>query len=392
MQPSCLYAIEQSVPYCMLYCSLKSLLHPNSVFCMIVSPVDSSSAFSNAPRLILALESSCDDTAVAIVENGRRVLASILRSQTALHATFGGVVPEAAAREHIEAVNAVLQEALDAAGVKLEAIDAFAATLGPGLIGSLLVAANTGKTLSLITGKPFLGVHHLYAHVASNYLESDLQPPFLCLLVSGGHTQLIVVEDWQTMRIVGETLDDAVGEAYDKVARVMGLPYPGGPVIDKLAAQQGNPRAFPLPAARLDAPYAFSFSGLKTATLRAFEKALLLLPEEATARELAVKTLQVDMSASFQRTVVETLFKKTLRCAQDHGIRTITIAGGVSANRGLRERFQRFVEENPEYNLYVPKMAFCTDNAAMVGASAYFNPLTDDIRQEVFSRGLPSAV
>ncbi len=358
---------------------------------MIFPSAASSSLFPDLPRLILALESSCDDTAVAIVENGRHVLSSVLRSQTALHATFGGVVPEAAAREHIEAVNAVLQEALDLAGLRLEEMDAFAATLGPGLIGSLLVAANTGKTLSLITGKPFLGVHHLYAHVASNYLESDLEPPFLCLLVSGGHTQLIVVEDWLTMRIVGETLDDAVGEAYDKVARVMGLLYPGGPVID-LLADQGNPRAFPLPAARLDAPYSFSFSGLKTATLRAFEKAAGLLPVEPAERELALKALQSDMSASFQRTVVETLFKKTLRCAQEHGIQTIAIAGGVSANRGLRERFQRFVEEEPHYRLYVPQMRFCTDNAAMVGASAYFNPLTNDIRQEVFSRGLPTPI
>lgn len=329
------------------------------------------------PQRILALETSCDDTSVAIVEQGRQVLSSVIYSQTDLHAKYGGVVPEAAAREHIEAINFTIQEALEQASCQIEDIDAFAATLGPGLIGSLLVGANTGKTLSLVTGKPFLGVNHLYAHVASNYLESDLEPPFLCLLVSGGHTQLIIVEDYQTMRVVGETQDDAVGEAYDKVARLMELPYPGGPNMDRLASQ-GNPNAFKLPKAQLDHPYNFSFSGLKTASLRTWEKALQATENKAQ--------LQADMAASFQQTVVDTLFKKTIRCAQDFNLKTITIAGGVSANSGIRDRFQQYAQENPEYRAYVPKMAFCTDNAAMVGACAYFNPLTSDIRQEVFSR------
>jgi N6-L-threonylcarbamoyladenine synthase len=334
-------------------------------------------------QTILALESSCDDTAVAVVRNGRQVLASVISSQTELHARFGGVVPEAAAREHIESVNYALEAALAQAGCQLEDIDAFAATLGPGLIGSLLVGANTGKTLSLITGKPFLGVNHLYAHVASNYLQSDLEPPFLCLLVSGGHTQLIMVESYQTMTIVGETLDDAVGEAYDKVARLMALPYPGGPVLDQLAPL-GDPKAFRLPKATLPRPYDFSFSGLKTASFRAYEKALQVLPTENRASE--TEALQKNMAASFQHTVVETLFEKTIQCAQAHGLFTIAIAGGVSANRGLRDRFARFVTQNPAYHLYVPQMAFCTDNAAMVAASAYHNPITEDIRQEVFSR------
>lgn len=332
---------------------------------------------------ILALETSCDDTSVAIVENGRRVLSSVIYSQTDLHARYGGVVPEAAARQHIESINDTVQEALDQAGLKLSEVDAIAATLGPGLVGSLLVGANAGKTLSLVAGKPFIGVHHLYAHVASNYLENDLAPPFLCLLVSGGHTQLVLVESYTQMRVVGQTLDDAVGEAYDKVARLMGLAYPGGPVIDRLAAQ-GNPHAFRLPKAETEQPYDFSFSGLKTATMRAFEKARPLHEDNMAA-------LQADMSASFQHTVVETLFAKTLRCARDFGLNTIAIAGGVSANRGLRERFSRFVEENPDYRLAVPRMAFCTDNAAMVAACAYFNPLTDDIRQEVFSRSMTPA-
>lgn len=326
---------------------------------------------------ILAIETSCDDTSVAIVEDGRRVLSSVIYSQTELHAQFGGVVPEAAAREHIETINLTLQETLNRANCTLEEIDAFAATLGPGLIGSLLVGANTGKTLSLISGKPFIGVNHLYAHVASNYLESDLEPPFLCLLVSGGHTQLIAVESYQTMRVVGETMDDAVGEAYDKVARLMRLPYPGGPVIDRLSST-GNYKAFKLPKAVLDHPYNFSFSGLKTASLRTWEKAADVAED--------LPRLQADLAASFQHTVVETLFEKTIRCAKALHFHTIAIAGGVSANSGLRARFQRFVEEHPEYRLYVPKMAFCTDNAAMVAACAYFNPMTDDIRHEVFSR------
>lgn len=332
---------------------------------------------TTALNRILAIETSCDDTAVAIVEQGRRVLSTVIASQTDLHTQFGGVVPEAAAREHIESINFVLQEALDRAECKLEDMDAFAATLGPGLIGSLLVGANTGKTLSLLTGKPFLGVNHLYAHVASNYLESDLEPPFLCLLVSGGHTQLILVEDYQSMRVLGETVDDAVGEAYDKVARLMNLPYPGGPVMDKLA-QTGNPNVFKLPKASLDQPYNFSFSGLKTASLRTWEKAAAITENKAQ--------LQANMAASFQKTVVDTLFEKTLRCAEELKLRTIAVAGGVSANSGIRNRFQQLVEEQPEYRLYVPKMAFCTDNAAMVAACAYFNPLTQDIRQEVFSR------
>lgn len=327
---------------------------------------------------ILAIESSCDETAVSVVEDGRRVLCNVINSQAKLHEKFGGVVPEAAAREHITAINACIDEALEQSHKKIDDIDAFAGTLGPGLVGSLLIGANTAKTLSVITGKPFLGVNHLYAHVASNYLESDLKPPFLCLLVSGGHTQLIHVKDYKEMEIVGETLDDAVGEAYDKVARILGLPYPGGPNMDKLA-QTGNPKAFTLPKARTKNDFDFSFSGLKTASQRTFETALA----ENPANEAQIKT---DMAASFQHTVVTTLFKKTKACADALGIKTLAIAGGVSANKGLRGYFQEFVASNPEYQLFIPSMGYCTDNAAMVGASAFFNPITDDITQEVFSR------
>ncbi len=333
---------------------------------------------------VFALETSCDETAAAIVEDGRRVLGSLIFSQIDLHARYGGVVPEAAAREHIKSINLCLEETLRQADLKLNDVDCFAATLGPGLVGSLLIGANTAKTLSLIADKPFYGVNHLYAHVASNYLESDLEPPFLCLLVSGGHTQLILVHSYQEMSILGETLDDAVGEAYDKVARLMGLPYPGGPAIDKLA-QTGNPYTYKLPQARTDQAYDFSFSGLKTASMRTYEKAC------ATENRPQTK-IQADLAASFQRTVIETLFDKTLKCAKDHNIKTLSIAGGVSANRGLRAHFQNYVETHPEFRLYIPKMSFCTDNAAMVASSAYFNPITTDISQEVFSRTLTPSV
>ncbi len=326
---------------------------------------------------ILALETSCDETAAAIVEDGRRVISSVIYTQNDLHARFGGVVPEAAARQHVETMNPCVAEALAQADMKLEDVDAFAATLGPGLVGSLLIGANTAKTLSLITGKPFRGVNHLYAHVCSNFLDSDLEPPFLCLLVSGGHTQLIHVRDYNHMAILGETLDDAVGEAYDKIGRLMDVGFPGGPAIDRLAAE-GNPKAFQLPIAQTKAPWDFSFSGLKTASMRTYER--------ATATGQPVDDIKRDLAASFQHTVVETLFRKVIACADAHDLRVISIAGGVSANKGIRQRFSQFVAENPQYRLYIPAMKFCTDNAAMVASSAYFNALTENIGQEVFSR------
>lgn len=327
---------------------------------------------------ILALETSCDETAAAVIEDGRRVLSNIIYSQTDLHARFGGVVPEAAARQHIETMNLCVEEALEQAGLTLYELDALAGTLGPGLVGSLLIGANTAKTLSLLAGKPFLGVNHLYGHVASNYLESDLEPPFLCLLVSGGHTQLIHVGKYDEMTILGETLDDAVGEAYDKIARLLELPYPGGPLLDKLA-HHGNPKAYLLPKAGVTNPYDFSFSGLKTATMRVYEKAVAERPE-------AIETIKADVAASFQKTVVDTLFQKMLACAEAHHLTTLAIAGGVSANSAIRQRFQELVAQKPHYRLYIPKMIFCTDNAAMIGASAFFNPITRNLSDEVFSR------
>jgi N6-L-threonylcarbamoyladenine synthase len=300
-------------------------------------------------------------------------------SQTALHQPYGGVIPELAARHHLSCIHGLIESCLATAEITLNDIDAVAATIGPGLIGSLLVGASVAKTLSLITEKPFLAVHHLYAHVASNYLESDLEPPFLCLLVSGGHTQLIHVKSYAEMEIVGETLDDAVGEAYDKVARVMGLGYPGGPILDKLAQYGGgNSKAISLPTPKTQHPWEFSFSGLKTAFVRKWE---------AETGELTSipKQLQADFSASFQATAVNTLVKKTVACAEVLGLKTVSVAGGVSANSALRSAFLALQEDG--YTVHIPKMGYCTDNAAMVGASAYFNPLAEgDLGMDVFSR------
>ncbi|MEM0950977.1 MAG: tRNA (adenosine(37)-N6)-threonylcarbamoyltransferase complex transferase subunit TsaD [Cyanobacteria bacterium P01_H01_bin.74] len=337
---------------------------------------------------ILAIETSCDDTAVAIVKSGRTVLATTILSQADTHARYGGVVPEAAARLHIEQVNGAIETVLTEAGLTLEKIDAFAATLGPGLVGSLLVGANAAKTLSFITNKPFLGVNHLHAHVASNYIQSELEPPFLCLLISGGHTQLIAIRGYQQFDLVGQTRDDAVGEAYDKVARMLSLGYPGGPIIDNLASQ-GNPKAYRFPQAKLNEPFAFSFSGLKTAVSRTYARARACLPafENNGLNESDLQNLNANIAASFQYAVVETLFKKTVACAQAMGFSQIALAGGVSANTALRQRFEALGNQ-PEtgYRIYLPKKQFCTDNAAMVGACAYFDPLTADIAYEVFSR------
>jgi N6-L-threonylcarbamoyladenine synthase len=344
---------------------------------------------------ILAIETSCDDTSVAIVQNGRRVLSNVLYSQSNVHQKYGGVLPEAAAREHLQTVNYCVQEALDLAAMELDDVDMMAATLGPGLVGSLLIGASVAKTLSFVSGKPFRGCHHLFGHVASNYLESDLEPPFLCLLVSGGHTQLVHVESFTRLTLLGETLDDAVGEAYDKIARLLGLPYPGGPFLDRLA-KNGEPQAFSLPSPVVKNPYDFSFSGLKTATLRAYENACLSL--NLTAREAEdleglplhiqqqVREIKTNLAAAFQQTAVNILVEKTLRCAREKGLKTIAVAGGVAANSLLREKLTDFVAINPAYRLFIPDRSFCTDNAAMIASAAYFSPLTDTLERDVFSR------
>ena len=333
---------------------------------------------SNCDNYIMAIESSCDETACAIVKNGREVLANIVASQIKTHEKFGGVIPEIAAREHLDAINIVVEEAFEQSGLTPEDISAFSATVGPGLVGCLLVGLNAGKTLALVHDKPFIGVNHLNAHLCANYIDTDLKPPFMALLVSGGHTQIIDVESYNNQTIIGETIDDAVGEAYDKVARLIGLPYPGGPKLDKLA-QIGNPIAYELPISKVDG-YNFSFSGLKTAVLRLVKK----LKEGNSNNELTEKQIQ-DVCASFQECVSKTLVKKLKKALEEKGYKQVVIAGGVAANSEIRKKV--FNLENEGYKVFAPPMKYCTDNASMVASCAYFNTNTyDDIDVEVFSR------
>lgn len=326
---------------------------------------------SGYDNYIMAIESSCDETACAIVKNGREVIANIVASQIKTHEKFGGVIPEIAAREHLDAINIVVQEAFDQSGLKPQDITAFAGTVGPGLVGCLLVGLNATKTLALVHDKPFIGVNHLNAHLCANYLDTDIKPPFMALLVSGGHTQIIDVESYSKQTILGETIDDAVGEAYDKVARLIGLPYPGGPRLDKLA-QIGNPKAFELPQAKVDG-YNFSFSGLKTAVLR--------LVKSFDGKELPVN----DICSSFQECVSSTLVKKLKKAVEERGYQQVIIAGGVAANSEIRKKV--FDLEKEGYRVNAPAMKYCTDNASMVASCAYFNTNTfDDVDVEVFSR------
>ncbi len=326
---------------------------------------------SGYDNYIMAIESSCDETACAIVKNGREVISNVVASQIKTHEQYGGVIPEIAAREHLESINVVIEEALKQAGMKPEQITAFAATVGPGLVGCLLVGLNAAKTLALIYDKPFIGINHLNAHLCANYIDTDLKPPYIALLISGGHTQIIDVKSYSEQEIIGETIDDAVGEAYDKVARLIGLPYPGGPVLDKLA-KEGNPNAFKLPEAKVDG-YNFSFSGLKTAVLR--------LVKSFDGQELPVN----DICASFQECVSSTLFKKVKKALEKRGYKQVVIAGGVAANSEIRKKIFSLEDEGCKVN--APLMKYCTDNAAMVASCAYFNTNTfDDIDVEVFSR------
>jgi N6-L-threonylcarbamoyladenine synthase len=331
---------------------------------------------------ILAIETSCDETAVAIVKN-RQVLSSIVSSQIELHQTYGGVVPELASRQHLEIINPCIDSAIAQAELDWQDIDAIAATCTPGLVGALLVGMAAAKTLSMIHHKPFLGVHHLEGHIYASYLaQPELQPPFLCLLVSGGHTSSIYVKDYGKYELLGSTRDDAAGEAFDKVARLLNLGYPGGPIIDRLA-QQGNPKAFPLPEGRISLPnggyhpYDFSFSGIKTAVLR--------LVEQLEAKgEIPV----ADVAASFQDTVTKVLAKRSVKCALNYGLDTITIGGGVAANSGLRNCLQQAAAKH-NLKVYFPPLKFCTDNAAMIGCAAaqHFNlGHTSSLGLEVQSR------
>lgn len=333
---------------------------------------------SDIDNYIMAIESSCDETACAIVKNGREVIANIVASQIKTHEKFGGVIPEIAAREHMDAINIVIEEAFAQSGLTPKDITAFAGTVGPGLVGCLLVGLNAAKTLALVHDKPFIGVNHLNAHLCANYIDTDIKPPFMALLISGGHTQLIDVESYSKQTILGETIDDAVGEAYDKVARLIGLPYPGGPKLDKLA-QIGNPEAYELPISKVDG-YNFSFSGLKTAVLRLVKK----LKNENGNDNLTEKQIN-DICASFQQCVSKTLAKKLKKALQEKGYKQVVIAGGVAANSEIRKKIFEFEKEG--YKVNAPVMKYCTDNASMVASCAYFNKNTyDDVDVEVFSR------
>ena len=312
---------------------------------------------------ILAIETSCDETAVAIVKK-RQVLSSIVSSQIELHQTYGGVVPELASRQHLEIINPCISQAMSEAELTWQNIDAIAATCTPGLVGALLVGMAAAKTLAAVHDKPFLGVHHLEGHIYASYLaQPELEPPFLCLLVSGGHTSSIQVKDYGEYRLLGATRDDAAGEAFDKVARLLNIGYPGGPIIDRLA-KEGNPKAFELPEGRISLPeggyhpYDYSFSGMKTAVLRLLEKL-------ETIGEVPI----ADVAASFQDTVARVLTQRSVRCALDHNLNTITIGGGVAANSGLRKYLQQAADKH-DLKVYFPPLKYCTDNAAMIGCAA----------------------
>lgn len=311
---------------------------------------------------ILAIESSCDETAAAVVEDGRHVLSNVVATQVEEHRLYGGVVPEIASRRHAEAVTGVTREALSRAQTTLGDIDAIAVTAYPGLIGALLVGVNFAKGLALGTGKPLIPVHHLRGHVAANYLQyPELQPPFLCLIASGGHSHIVLVEDYTKYSVIGRTRDDAAGECFDKAARAMGMPYPGGIALDELA-ETGDPRAFSFPKPQVDgSPYDFSFSGLKTAVLNTLHH----------AKQVGETLNKADLCASFRDRVVGLLCDHTLSAAEEYGMRTVVLAGGVSANRELRRRMQAECDRRG-YALYMPPLSLCGDNAAMIGAQGYY--------------------
>lgn len=318
---------------------------------------------------ILAIESSCDETAAAVVEDGRKVLSSVVASQVEEHRLYGGVVPEIASRRHAEAITPVVTQALEQARLSLNEIDALAVTYAPGLIGALLVGVNFAKGLSLATGLPLIPTHHLRSHIASNYISNlELKPPFLCLVVSGGHSHIVMVEDYTKMKIIGRTRDDAAGEAFDKAARTMGMPYPGGIELDKVA-ESGDPLAFKLPRPAVhDAPYDFSFSGLKTAVIN------LLHNASQKGEELN----RADVCASYRYAVVDCLVTNFLKAAEDLNVKRLVIAGGVSANSLLRSTLADECGKR-DYELFMPEKSLCGDNAAMVGSQAYYEYLSGNI-------------
>ena len=312
--------------------------------------------------LILAIESSCDETAASVVKNGREVLSNVISSQIELHTVYGGVVPEIASRKHIEKINQVIEEALEEAGVNLSDITAVAVTYGPGLVGALLVGVSVAKAISFASGIPLVGVHHIEGHISANYIEhSELEPPYVCLVVSGGHSHLVIVKDYGEYEIIGRTRDDAAGEAFDKVARAIGLGYPGGPKIDKIS-KEGNPDAIRFPRAKVNEnEYDFSFSGLKSAVLN-YLNGCQMKGESVSA---------ADVAASFQRAVIEVLVEHSLHAVQEFGYDKFAIAGGVASNSSLRAAFERECAKH-SIRFYHPSPVYCTDNAAMIGVAGYY--------------------
>ena len=319
--------------------------------------------------LILAIESSCDETAAAVVKNGREVLSNVISSQIELHTLYGGVVPEIASRKHIEKINQVREQALEDAKVTIDKITAIAVTYGPGLVGALLVGLSEAKAISFATNKPLIGVHHIEGHINANYIEhKELEPPYICLVVSGGHSHLVVVNDYGEYEIIGRTRDDAAGEAFDKVARAIGLGYPGGPKIDKLS-KEGNPDAIRFPRAKLeDSAYDFSFSGLKSAVLNYLNGCQMKGEEICKA----------DVAASFQKAVIDVLVDHGMHAIQQYKYNKFAIAGGVASNSSLR---QAFIDECEKRGIefYYPSPIFCTDNAAMIGVAGYYEYLKGNI-------------
>ena len=311
-------------------------------------------------KRILAIETSCDETAAAVVEDGRRVLSNVIASQIDVHTLYGGVVPEIASRQHVEAINWVVDRALEEADTGLSELDAVAVTSGPGLVGALLVGVNTAKALAYAAGLPLIPVHHIEGHICANYIAHDaLEPPFLCLVASGGHSHIIHVAGYCEYRLLGQTLDDAAGEAFDKAARVLGLPYPGGPALDSLA-EKGNPAAIPLPRAKTEGRYDFSFSGVKTSLVNQVQK-MRRGTGEVSAENIA---------ASFRMAVVQPLVEKTVLAAMETQANTVALAGGVASNRLLRDML-RDAALVKGIRCVIPPLWLCTDNAAMIASAAY---------------------
>jgi N6-L-threonylcarbamoyladenine synthase len=327
----------------------------------------------------LAIETSCDETSVAVLENGRRVLSNVIYTQIPIHQAFGGVVPEVASRMHVEKINGVIRQALDEAGVTLEECDHLAVTYGPGLVGALLVGLTSAKAISYALNKPLVGVNHIEGHIYANFIaHPELKPPFLCLVVSGGHTHLVEMKDYGAYRILGQTRDDAAGEAFDKVARSIGLGYPGGPKVDRLS-EEGNPEAIDFPRIFLEpGSYDFSFSGLKSSVLNYLHR----------HRQKGEAVNEADVAASFQAAVIEVLVEKAFRAANELGYKTIAMAGGVSANRHLRRAFQSRAEADG-LDFYFPPIELCTDNAAMIGCAGYYQFLAGK-RDELDLNAIPS--